>query len=422
MYTFTGENPTILQLQALNTLFLEGDEYSPRGKKIKEIRPVCIEFTNPLNRVTFLRGRKINPFFQLAESLWIVSGHSDVAFLEKFNANMKSFSDDGVYFNASYGERLRYYGKNDLHKIIYNPVDQLEDVYTKITTDPDTRQAIAVISHPQFDNSNYTIGEQGKDIACNLILTFKLRNGKLDLTVFNRSNDIFWGLWGANLAQFSTIQEMMASWLGAEVGTYRQITDSLHVYLEDYGSGITGDIERVHPGITTEKLDINQELYMPEDFYFTFQNEPRMRMNKQQTNVFLQFFWNSVAPILMTDEAFTDSDDAPIRLLNVLMTDEQYRGLTDEYWRMAIGAMVAYRYYKMDNLEKTLKVLSAYVADSSWKVSMMYFLKARVKKAANDKITTLYASIVANLRSTLVYDGMTKPEAINLLNDYLNIG
>ena len=160
MRTFQGENPSVLQLEILNELMLNGDECSPRGKKIKEIRPASVEYLNPLKRVTFLRGRRINPFFQLAESLWIISGRSDVAFLDLFNKNMVSFSDDGEYFNASYGERLRFFGKNDLHHVVYNPIDQLTDCYIKLTQDKDTRQAVAVISHPQFDNSSYTIGQQ----------------------------------------------------------------------------------------------------------------------------------------------------------------------------------------------------------------------------------------------------------------------
>lgn len=249
MYTFQGENPSLLQVEMLNELMGNGEECTPRGRKIKELRPVSIEFFNPLKRVTFLRGRRINPFFQIAESLWIVSGRSDVAFLDLFNKNMKSFSDDGVYFNASYGERIRSFGKNDLHKSIYNPIDQLEDVYLKLLSDKDTRQAVIVISDPHFDNSSYTVGENGKDIACNLIITFKIRNSKLHMTVFNRSNDILWGLFGANLCQFTTLQELLASWLGVEVGSYHQVTDSLHLYTDTYGSDENATIFSLHPGI-----------------------------------------------------------------------------------------------------------------------------------------------------------------------------
>lgn len=166
MFTFTGKDPTQLHYHAFMTLLNTGDECAPRGKRIKELRPACFEFQNPYNRVTFLGSRRINPFFQVAEALWILSGRSDVEWLCKFNANMRQFSDDGVYFNAPYGERLRTYGKNSAHNVIINPVDQFVDVYNKLINDKDTRQAVMVISCPHFDNSKYTIGEKGRDIAC----------------------------------------------------------------------------------------------------------------------------------------------------------------------------------------------------------------------------------------------------------------
>ena len=99
-YSSFGENPTKLYYDAVQELLKNGEECSPRGKLIKELRPVMIGFKNPYNRVTFLGSRRVNPFFQLAESLWIVSGRADVKWLTKFNNNMASFSDDGVWFNA----------------------------------------------------------------------------------------------------------------------------------------------------------------------------------------------------------------------------------------------------------------------------------------------------------------------------------
>lgn len=166
MYCLQGENPTKMYLQSIKDLMANGDEVSPRGKLVKELRPACIEFLNPYSRVTFLGGRRINPFFQVAESLWILSGKADVEWLTKFNANMSMFSDDGKWFNAPYGERIRTWNKNALHNVVINPIDQLADAYRKLVNDKDTRQAVIVISNPMFDNSKYTIDEKGKDIAC----------------------------------------------------------------------------------------------------------------------------------------------------------------------------------------------------------------------------------------------------------------
>lgn len=383
MKTFQGENPSALQLEIINDLMASGDTVAPRGKKIKEIRPASVEYLNPLKRVTFVRGRRINPYFQLAESLWILSGRSDVAFLDLFNKNMVSFSDDGKTFNAPYGERLRTYGKNDAHQIIFNPVDQLVDCYIKLNTDKETRQAVAVISAPHFDNSKYTIGEKGKDIACNLIITFKIRENKLHMCVFNRSNDVIWGMFGANLCQFSTIQEMLATWLDVEVGSYHQITDSLHIYTEDYGASGNKAIFDEHPGLETGEYCIWDMVDCEESIWWNFESEPRMSMGKELTELFFEFFWSSIAPKLADDEFISNKG---LDLLNVLHTDEEYISITDDYWRMAISAMVAYRYIRMKDYINAIEVLHNFVPDCSWKVSMIYFLKTLLEKIELDDI------------------------------------
>ena len=124
MYNYKGDNPTRLHYDVLMEALNEGDVVSPRGKLVKELRPACVEFTKPTNRTTFLGSRRINPFFQLAESLWILSGRADVQWLLQFNNNMGQFSDDGVWFNAPYGERIRTWNKNAAHGVIINPIDQ----------------------------------------------------------------------------------------------------------------------------------------------------------------------------------------------------------------------------------------------------------------------------------------------------------
>jgi hypothetical protein len=52
----------------------------------------------------------------------------------------------------------------------------------------------------------------------------------LDVTVTNRSNDLVWGLLGANYVTFSVLQEYLAARLGVGVGRYHHFTNNLHVY------------------------------------------------------------------------------------------------------------------------------------------------------------------------------------------------
>lgn len=52
----------------------------------------------------------------------------------------------------------------------------------------------------------------------------------LDITVCNRSNDMVWGMLGANYVQFTMLQEYIAAHLDLAPGKYHQVTNNLHVY------------------------------------------------------------------------------------------------------------------------------------------------------------------------------------------------
>lgn len=191
-----------------------------RGMKMIEYPgPVCTEYKCPTERVLFSAARDANPFFHFFESLWILAGRSDVSWISRFNSNIGSYSDNGIWFNGAYGARMRKWWTDGTY------IDQLASVIELLRNEPDTRRAAISLWNPVTD-----LDKPSKDIPCNNMLYFKIRDGGLNMTVCNRSNDAIWGCYGANVVQFSVIQEYIAGMLGIGVGVYRQITDSLHVY------------------------------------------------------------------------------------------------------------------------------------------------------------------------------------------------
>jgi len=54
--------------------------------------------------------------------------------------------------------------------------------------------------------------------------------GKLDIIVHMRSNDVVWGFSAVNVTNFSIFQWIMADLLGMEVGNYYHIADNMHYY------------------------------------------------------------------------------------------------------------------------------------------------------------------------------------------------
>lgn len=217
-------------------------EINPRGQGTLEWKGTFItEYQNPYERVLFNSTRDANPFFHFFESLWILAGRDDVEFLAQFNPKMRDYSDNGLIFHAPYGQRLRG----------HHHFDQIKKAIDLLKGDMATRQVVLTIWDPVSD-----MGVKTKDMPCNDMIFFKIRDGRLNMTVCCRSNDIIWGAYGANAVQFSMIQEFIARAVGVEVGVYAQVSDSFHVYTDneaykklmpEYYSIPTGGYERPWP-------------------------------------------------------------------------------------------------------------------------------------------------------------------------------
>ena len=71
--------------------------------------------------------------------------------------------------------------------------------------------------------------KESKDINCTVCLQFFIRNNKLHMTTYMRSNDLWMGF-PYDVFQFTNMQVLMSMELGVELGTYTHISGSLHLY------------------------------------------------------------------------------------------------------------------------------------------------------------------------------------------------
>jgi thymidylate synthase len=187
---------------------------NPRGFKTKEILNAMITIRNPRKRLAYHKDRKYNLTFNIAELLSIVGNINYVKFLSYFNKNVAQFSDNGISFYGAYGPRLN---------------NQWFELINKLVNDNSTRQAIMTIYDGKMD-----ISQKTKDVPCTLNLHFMIRDNKLNLTTYMRSNDLFWGF-QYDIFNFTMIQEMVLNELkmhisNLELGTYTHNVTSLHVY------------------------------------------------------------------------------------------------------------------------------------------------------------------------------------------------
>ena len=234
MKTVIARNVNDALQQGISLIKVYGEEINSRvGMTLEIPSPVATTYQRPWERVLINKERDANPFFHLMESLWILAARHDTGFLCEFNKRMVDYSDNGATFNAPYGYRLRRW-----MGIYPTEEDQLSSVINILKKDPNSRQAVCQIWDVNDLNNKTT-----KDKACNMSIVFRIRNGRLCMVVYNRSNDMIWGAYGANSVQFSMIQEYVAASIGVPMGEYTQVTNSYHVYTEGVGGEVWNRIK-----------------------------------------------------------------------------------------------------------------------------------------------------------------------------------
>jgi thymidylate synthase len=192
---------------------------SRAGRVIEYPSPVMTTYTQPTERVLFFPARDANPFFHLFEALWMLAGRNDLFYVAQFNSRMKDFSDDNETLHGAYGHRWRAYFDKD----------QLDLLIQHLKADPNSRRAVLQMWDVK-DLEKIVKEPKSRDVPCNTQVYFKIRGGRLQMTVSCRSNDIIWGTYGANAVHFSILQEYMAARLGVPMGPYYHLSDSYHAY------------------------------------------------------------------------------------------------------------------------------------------------------------------------------------------------
>ncbi len=193
---------------------------SRRGETI-ELLHVGLEVDDPRQRWVISRRPAINPAFAIADALWILAGSNDASVLNYWFRHLPEFAGDGPTYAGAYGYRLRqHFG-----------VDQVKRACAALSSDPKSRQVVLQFWDVLADLPEADGIPRSADVPCNLMSMLKVRNGRLEWTQVLRSNDLHRGL-PNNLVQFTLLQEVMAGWLGLEVGGYHHWSDSLHIYTD----------------------------------------------------------------------------------------------------------------------------------------------------------------------------------------------
>jgi len=225
--TIIRENIDDLYKASIDEVLKNGEQVTARGLDFKEIIFPHLVLTNPRARIVQNPARKLSKKFMMGEFIWIMSGQDTLEMIGHYSKNYAQFSDDGIRLHGAYGPRLRYweYSLGFEHGQYH---DQLQGCLNRLKADPGTRQAVIVILNPGIDFMVKT-----KDVPCNDLLQFFIRDNKLHMSCYVRSNDLFWGF-PYDIWHWTMLQELYASILGVGLGEYHHFVGSLHIYNKDF--------------------------------------------------------------------------------------------------------------------------------------------------------------------------------------------
>jgi thymidylate synthase len=198
--------------RVLDHVLRHGQERSPRGKKTLDAGHVTVVTHDTSAPLPLGVGRNLSVKIAAAEAVQLIGAFSHPELLVRAAKNFENFLElDTGRFHGAYGERIN---------------DQLCQVVGKLRRDPDTRQAVITLWEPWRDNL-----PDKRDYPCTVALTFAIVRGALELSVFMRSQDIWWGT-PYDWFQFSQLQRATALTLDVPPGRYFHTTVSTHIYSE----------------------------------------------------------------------------------------------------------------------------------------------------------------------------------------------
>jgi len=247
LYQIQGETLDELYIQGLRLLHDFGRiEKTRNGPAMVVPYPVMTIWDDPTKRVLLDENRNCNHAFHINEAIWMLKGENNALLLDPF------IHDFSSRFAESDGKLHGAYGRRWFHTFGMNQIDHVINILKK---DLSSRQAVISMWDAGLD-----LGTKVKDKPCNTHLYFRI-DGLLNMTICNRSNDMIWGLYGANAVHFSILLEVIAGALGVEVGKMYTLSNNFHAYTNVFDK-TTLDFTATYPYDSTPLIEGNYNEFM----------------------------------------------------------------------------------------------------------------------------------------------------------------
>ena len=175
--------------------------YGVNFGETKALFNVGFTILNPTDKVIHNKNRKWNAEYAEAEWQWYLSGDPNISKLGAIYGLVpkiwQQMADSLGLVRSNYGWQ-------------WQRENQIDKVVAMLKNNPETRQAaISIYDGKEIDTYR-------KDTPCTYAIQFTVLNNKLNMSVYMRSNDLWYGFCNDQY-QFASLQELIAERTG-----YRQ--------------------------------------------------------------------------------------------------------------------------------------------------------------------------------------------------------
>ena len=169
---------------------------------------------NPEENIIDTDFRVWNEEYAKAEWQWYLSGDRNVSKLGDIYGKVppiwERMADKDGNVNSNYGWQWK---RNN----------QIDYIVGKLRTKPDTRHAAISI----YDCKEYP--QYNTDTPCTYAVQFTILDNKLNMSVYMRSNDLWYGFCNDQYC-FSMLQKLVAERLSMDTGWYYHHAHNMHIY------------------------------------------------------------------------------------------------------------------------------------------------------------------------------------------------
>lgn len=200
-----------------NHILNSGRTINSKRGEIKELLNFAVTLLDPRSRTSRSLDRRLVRS-KFAEFAWYLTKDSNKNYIKPYITAYNKEESENNKILGGYGPKIFNAGNKER--------SQFYRICEQIKARKDTKQAYLVLSN----ESDYKVRlEKFSSPPCTIGLHFIVRDNKLNLTCYMRSNDAYLGL-PHDLFCFTMLQEMIACITQIPLGTYTHVYTSMHIY------------------------------------------------------------------------------------------------------------------------------------------------------------------------------------------------